>query len=80
MKTEEIVCAHCHFAQIKFHTSIYKVWFDLILLVIVRIMMNSTNRQSPSWLRSTSIAKKNQEKDYRTNFLKSNITTANNRN
>ena len=79
MKTEEIVCAHCHFAQIKFHTSIYKVSFNLILLVIVRIMMNGPNRQSPSWLRNTR-DKKNQEKDYRTNFLKSNITTANNRN
>ena len=56
MKTEEIVCAHCHFAQIKFHTSIYKVWFDLILLVIVRIMMNSTNRQSPRLVKEYSIA------------------------
>ena len=42
--------------------------------------MNSRNAKSSSLLRSTSIAKKNQEKDYRTNFLKSNITTAHNRN
>ena len=68
-----MVCAHNHSAQIKFHISTYKVCFDLIL---VWIMMNSRNAKSSSLLRSTSIAKKNQEKDYRTNFLKSNITTA----
>ena len=35
MKTEGMVCAHNHSAQIKFHISTYKVCFDLILLVIV---------------------------------------------
>ena len=79
-KQRGMVCAHNHSAQIKFHISTYKVCFDLILLVIEWIMMNSRNAKSSSLLRSTSIAKKNQEKDYRTNFLKSNITTTHNRN